>query len=58
MDLGYGSDISFTGDGFAVFSTNEINFTPTAVNKKTVTPSLEAIRSKKFLITFKVSTNQ
>ena len=58
MDLGYGNDISFTGDGFAVFSTNEISLTPTAVNKETVTLSLEAIRSKKFLITFKVSTNQ
>ena len=58
MDLGYGNDISFTGDGFAVFSTNEIKFSPKAVNKETVTVSLEAIRSKKFLITFKVSTNQ
>ena len=58
MDLGYANDISFSGDGFAVFSTNEINFTPKSVNQETVTLRLEAIRSKKFLITFKMSTNQ
>ena len=58
MDLGYGNGISFTGGGFAVFSTNEIKFTPKIGNKETVTFSLDAIRSKKFLISFKVSTNQ
>ena len=58
MDLGYANDISLSGDGFAVFSSNEIKFTPKSVNQETVTFRLEAIRPKKFLITFKMSTNQ
>ena len=58
MDLGYTNDISFSGDGFAVFSPHEIKLTPKSVNEETITFRLEVIRSKKFLITFKMSTNQ